>query len=171
MTALKYLAGYSEELQSRVQQMIDKETLGEFLQIKHPEKHHVRNDGALRDYVHDLKSRYMKKSSPLSKVIFDSKIHVINGALGTHTYAPRQQGAKVKSKNEIRIAAVFKDAPEGLLRMIVVHELAHLKEKEHNKAFYKLCEHMLPDYHQREFEMRLYLTHLDIVGKEQIPCP
>ncbi|WP_410733789.1 YgjP-like metallopeptidase domain-containing protein [Citrobacter portucalensis] len=25
--------------------------------------------------------------------------------------------------------------------MIVVHELAHLKEKEHDKAFYQLCCH------------------------------
>ena len=48
--------------------------------------------------------------------------------------------------------------------MIVVHELAHLKEKEHNKAFYQLCQYMLPDYHQLEFEMRLYLTHLEVDG-------
>jgi len=27
--------------------------------------------------------------------------------------------------------------------MIVVHELAHLKEKQHNKAFYRLCLNML----------------------------
>jgi predicted metal-dependent hydrolase len=36
----------------------------------------------------------------------------------------------------------------NLLRMIVVHELAHLKEKDHDKAFYQLCCHMEPDYHQ-----------------------
>ncbi len=59
---------------------------------------------------------------------------------------------------------VFKTAPLEFLRMIVAHELAHLKEKEHNKAFYKLCEHMEPDYHQLEFDLRLYLTHLDLHG-------
>jgi len=48
--------------------------------------------------------------------------------------------------------------------MIVVHELAHLKEKDHNKAFYKLCEHMLPNYHQLEFELRVYLTQLELKG-------
>ena len=42
--------------------------------------------------------------------------------------------------------------------MIVVHELAHLKEREHNKAFYALCMHMEPDYHQLEFHLRLWLT-------------
>ena len=46
--------------------------------------------------------------------------------------------------------------------MIVVHELAHLKEADHNKAFYQLCQHMLPDYHQREFDLRMYLTWRDL---------
>ena len=48
--------------------------------------------------------------------------------------------------------------------MIVVHELAHIKEKEHNKSFYKLCEYMQPAYHQFEFDMRVYLTELEING-------
>jgi len=39
-----------------------------------------------------------------------------------------------------------------------VHELAHLKERAHDKAFYALCQHMAPDYHQLEFDLRLYLT-------------
>ena len=62
---------------------------------------------------------------------------------------------------EIRVAGVFREAPEAFLRMIVVHELAHLKERQHDKAFYQLCEHMEPAYHQLEFDLRLYLTLLD----------
>ena len=49
--------------------------------------------------------------------------------------------------------------------MIVVHELAHLKEKEHNKPFYNLCMHMEPDYLQLEFDLRLYLTHKQLSGQ------
>ncbi len=49
--------------------------------------------------------------------------------------------------------------------MIVVHELAHLREKDHNKAFYKLCQHMLPEYHQYEFDLRIYLTWRDTLTK------
>ena len=60
---------------------------------------------------------------------------------------------------------MFKLVPEPFLEMIVVHELAHFKEKEHNKAFYKLCEYMQPNYHQVEFDLRLYLTHVDLYGK------
>ena len=71
------------------------------------------------------------------------------------------QGGKLKAKHEIRVATLFRNLPEEFLRMIVVHELAHLKEKEHNKAFYGLCQRMEPQYHQYEFDLRLYLTHLD----------
>ena len=43
--------------------------------------------------------------------------------------------------------------------------LAHLKEPQHDKAFYALCQHMEPDYHQLEFDLRLWLTALEVEGK------
>jgi hypothetical protein len=109
----------------------------------------------------------MKKSPPLSKTLYDGKINVIHNALGTHHFISRVQGSKLKAKNEIKIASIFKNVPEDFLEMIVVHELAHFKEKEHNKAFYKLCEYMQSNYHQVEFDLRLYLTQMDIKGKIQ----
>lgn len=114
--------------------MLDKKTLSKYLLSKYPQAHNIVNDTALRTFVMDLKNQYLKKSSPLSKVQFDDKIHVINNALGLHSFVSRVQGSKLKSKNEIRIATVFKSAPEEFLEMIVVHELAHLKEKEHNHS-------------------------------------
>jgi predicted metal-dependent hydrolase len=98
-------------------------------------------------------------------VLFDSKLHVIRNALGTHTSISRVQGAKLKSKREIRVAMVFREMPPEFLRMIVVHELAHLREREHDKAFYQLCRHMEPDYHQLEFDLRAYLSHLAATGR------
>ena len=112
--------------------MLDEKTLSTYLLSKYPQPHNIVNDKALRNFAMDLKNQYLKKSSPLSKVQFDDKIHVINNALGLHSFVSRVQGSKLKSKNEIRIAMVFKSAPEEFLKMIVVHELAHLKEKEHN---------------------------------------
>jgi hypothetical protein len=91
-------------------------------------------------------------------VLYDSKLDVVRNALGLHTAVSRVQGGRLKAKKEIRVAALFKAAAPEFLHMIVVHELAHLKEIEHNKTFYQLCQHMLPDYHQREFDLRVYLT-------------
>jgi len=51
-----------------------------------------------------------------------------------------------------------------------VHELAHLRESEHGKAFYQLCRHMEPAYHQLEFDLRAYLCHLDANGRPLWPA-
>jgi len=160
----KYLSAYSQQIQIQVQQMIEQKKLAQYLLNKYPTTHEVSNDKALRGYVMALKNQYLKKSAPLSQIKYDDKIHIINNALGLHTYVSRVQGNKLKSKNEIRIGSLFKKAPEGFLTMIVVHELAHLKEKEHNKAFYKLCQSMLPDYHQLELDLRIYLTQIELFG-------
>ncbi|WP_345975052.1 M48 family metallopeptidase [Sulfurimonas sp. HSL3-7] len=162
---LKYLSHYSETTREQVVALIKAEKLPRFLTQKYPVCHNYKTDKTLYDYTLDIKNSYLKKTQPISKVVYDGKIHVINNALGLHTFASRVQGSKLKSKNEIRIASMFKNVPEQFLRMIIVHELAHLKEKEHNKAFYKLCEHMEPSYHQLEFDTRLYLTCIDHFGK------
>jgi len=163
LSKLKYLASYSPSIQNQVKTMLEEKTLSKYLLSKYPQKHNITNDKALRTFVMNLKNQYLKKSSPLSKIQFDDKIHVINNALGLHSFVSRIQGNKLKSKNEIRIATVFKGGPEEFLEMIVVHELAHLKEKEHNKAFYQLCQHMLPNYHQIELDLRIYLTQIDYI--------
>jgi len=125
----------------------------------------MKNDKTLFSYVNGLKNEYLKKASPLSKAVYDGKINVIHNALGTHHFISRVQGSKLKAKNEIKISSLFKNVPQEFLEMIVVHELAHFKEKEHNKAFYKLCQYMQPNYHQVEFDLRLYLTYMEIDGK------
>jgi predicted metal-dependent hydrolase len=160
-----YLAGYSANLVEQVQQLIALGTLADRLLAKYPSAHAVRTDRALYDYVQEAKERYLRNTAALNRVVFDSTLHVERRALGMHTSTPRVQGIKFKTKREIRVASVFREMPLEFLRMIVVHELAHLKEHDHNKAFYQLCLHMEPDYHQLEFDLRAYLTWLAATDK------
>jgi hypothetical protein len=159
-----YLAGYPVALVEQVRRLIEQDRLADTLLLKYPLMHAVRTDKALYDYVLKLKGTYLRNAGQLSKVAFDSKLHVIQHALGMHTSISRVQGAKLKTKREIRVATVFMEMPPEFLRMIVVHELAHIKEREHNKAFYQLCRHMEPDYQQLEFDLRAYLTYLEATG-------
>jgi predicted metal-dependent hydrolase len=159
---LKYLAGYPPHVLARARALIAEDRLGALLADRYGEAHAVRNDGQLYAYVQALKERHLRKSVPLGKVVYDGKLQVVQHALGTHTAISRVQGGRLKASREIRIATVFRDAPAEFLKMIVVHELAHLKEGEHDKAFYQMCTHMAPDYHQLEFDLRLYLTHRDL---------
>ena len=157
----KYLTNYSPSLIAQVESLLENNKLKSYLLNRYPKPHNIANDNDLRDYVMSIKNQYMKKSQPLSKIMYDSKLHVVHNALGLHSYATRIQGGKLKTKNELRVSSVFKKTPEEFLNMIVVHELAHLKEKEHNKAFYRLCLNMQGNYHELELDMRLFLIQLE----------
>ena len=161
MQALKYLAGYPAHVVERAQQLIDNQQLAAMLRKKYPAGHDVKSDRALYFYVMDLKNQFLRQSSPLSKVVYDDKLDVSYQALGLNSSVSRLHGGKLRVKNEIRIGSVFKNAPLDFLKMIAVHELAHLRVKPHNKAFYQLCLHMEPNYHQLEFDARLFLSLVD----------
>jgi len=158
---LPYLAGYPPELLAQVEELLVRGSLLDTLARRHGPAHAVRTDGALYDYVMYLKGRYLRSAEPLSRVAYDNRMHVVRNALGMHTAVSRVQGGKLKAKREIRIAGLFRQVPEPLLRMIVVHELAHLREREHDRAFYALCRHMEPAYAQLEFDARLWLTAVE----------
>lgn len=158
----RYLTGYPGEWLAQVDSLIAEGRLQQHLDERYADRHEVRTDRALYEYVGDLKSRYLRKAPPLAKVAFDDRLQVVRHALGTHTAISRVQGGKLKASREIRIAGLFRRSPAAFLRMIVVHELAHLREREHGKPFYALCTHMEPDYHRLEFDVRLWLTALEL---------
>ncbi len=158
MTGLVFLGGYPEALLGQVRQQINEGRLGTYLAQKYPETHALRSDALLYEHAMALKARYLRRAPPLAKVAYDNRLQIDQRALGTLTSVSRVQGGKLTAKREVRVASLFKDAPAAMLDMIVVHELAHLKERDHNKPFYALCDHMLPGYHQVEFDTRLYLT-------------
>ncbi|KPA89409.1 putative metal-dependent hydrolase [Pseudomonas asplenii] len=168
MTVLKYLQAYPPSLQEQVRQMIAQDRLGAYLSQRYPGRHAVQSDKALYGYVLDLKQEHLRNAPAIDKVLFDNRLDLTHRALGLHTAISRVQGGKLKARKEIRIASLFREAAPEFLRMIVVHELAHLKESEHNKAFYQLCEYMQPGYHQLEFDLRVYLTWRDLQGKAAV---
>ena len=166
MTVLKYLQAYPANLQDQVRQMIASNRLGDYLAQRYSERHQVQSDKALYAYAQAIRQEYLRNAPNLDKVLFDNRLDLTHRALGLHTAVSRVQGGKLKAKKEIRIASLFKEAAPQFLRMIVVHELAHFKEAEHNKAFYQLCEYMQPGYHQLEFDLRVYLTWRELPGDQ-----
>ena len=158
MTLLKYLQHYPMHLQDQIRQLQAQNMLGDYIAERYPQSHTIQTDKALYEYCNEIKQAFLRNAPVLDKVHFDSKLSISHHALGLNTAVSRVQGGKLKAKKEIRISAFFKETPAEFLRMIVVHELAHLKERNHDKAFYQLCQYMEPDYHQFEFDCRVYLT-------------
>jgi predicted metal-dependent hydrolase len=154
---LKYLQHYPITLQDKIRALREQGLLGEYIAQRYPNTHQVQTDKALYDYSNEIKQRYLRNAPLRDKVHYDNRLGIEHHALGLNTEISRVQGGKLKAKKEIRISSFFKQSPVEFLRMIVVHELAHLKQRNHDKAFYQLCQHMEPDYHQLEFDCRVYL--------------
>ena len=52
-------------------------------------------------------------------------------------------------KNRISFSYRLVDYPREAVEYVVVHELAHIKHKNHGKNFYAFVERFLPDYKER----------------------
>jgi predicted metal-dependent hydrolase len=161
-TPLKYLQHYPLALQDKIRQLQAQNSLGDYITERYPLTHTIQTDKALYDYCNDLKQTFLRNAPLLDKVMYDNRLSIEHHALGLNTAISRVQGGKLKAKKEIRISSFFKETPAEFLRMIAVHELAHLKERQHDKAFYQLCQYMEPDYHQLEFDCRVYLTFKNV---------
>ena len=48
--------------------------------------------------------------------------------------------------------------PQDVIQYIIVHELAHIKHKHHQKSFWKLVETHIPNYKQHVTELKKYTT-------------
>ncbi len=166
MTQLPYLAGYSSAIQAQALELLESGELGPHLAKRYPKKHQVRTNPTLWKYVGELKAECMRTAPPLRSVVFDDRLRLVHRALGLQTTSVRVQGSQLRKRREIRIASLFKDRAPEFLRMIVVHELAHLKHADHDRDFYRLCAHMEPDYQQFELDLRLALTLADWQASE-----
>lgn len=154
---LKYLQHYPTTLQDKIRHLQSQNMLGDYITQRYPQQHTIQTDKALYQYSNEIKQAFLRNAPLLDKVHYDNRLGIDHHALGLNTAISRVQGGKLKAKKEIKISSFFKTSPVEFLRMIVVHELAHLKERNHDKGFYQLCQYMEPDYHQLEFDCRVYL--------------
>ena len=53
-------------------------------------------------------------------------------------------------KNSLCFSCFLMDCPDGAIDLVVVHELCHIREKNHGPRFYALLEQYLPDYKERK---------------------
>ncbi|WP_440053474.1 M48 metallopeptidase family protein [Pseudoalteromonas sp. T1lg65] len=159
-----YFSQYSAQVQQQVEQLIKAKKLAEYFFKKYPKPHLIRNEKQLYQYVETLRQRYLKNAAKVTLAKYEKRKNLVLNALGTHTFKTTKHGKKLKTSHQIHISDELKTAPEAMLHVLVVHELAHFKEKDHNKAFYQLCTHMEPHYHQLELELRLFMVMCELEG-------
>jgi len=71
--------------------------------------------------------------------------------------AMRSQWGSCSPKKNLNFNVKIMFLPDTLVDYVVVHELCHLKELNHGKRFWNLVERILPDYLEREKELKRYV--------------
>ena len=70
----------------------------------------------------------------------------------------KRQWGSCSAKNALNFNTMIMKLPLDVIQYIIVHELAHIKHKHHQKAFWQLIERYLPDYKKRVQELKNYTT-------------
>lgn len=65
------------------------------------------------------------------------------------TTARRRYGS-CSGKNRLCFSCFLMACPEEAIELVVVHELCHIREKNHGPRFYALLEQYLPDWRERK---------------------
>lgn len=96
------------------------------------------------------KPYYVKQA----KAILPAKIHWFAQRMGviptgfTVTSAKTRFGS-CSGKNRLSFSWRLMAYPEAAIDYVVIHELAHIRYKDHSRAFYGFIESVLPDYRDR----------------------
>ncbi|NOR56165.1 MAG: DUF45 domain-containing protein [Sulfurovum sp.] len=70
----------------------------------------------------------------------------------------KRQWGSCSGKNHLSFNTMLMKLPLDVIQYIIVHELAHIKHKHHQKTFWKLVECYLPDYKQTVQTLKAFST-------------
>ena len=73
---------------------------------------------------------------------------------GLKITSARKRYGSCSGKNSLCFSCFLMNCPESAIDLVVVHELCHIKVKNHGPAFYALLERYLPDYRERKKLLR-----------------
>ena len=62
----------------------------------------------------------------------------------------RKRYGSCSAKNSLCFSCFLMNCPEEAVELVVVHELCHIREKNHGPGFYALLEQYLPDWRERK---------------------
>ena len=68
---------------------------------------------------------------------------------GVKITSARSRWGSCSGKNSLCFSFRLMLLPDDLMDYVIVHELAHIKEKNHSARFYAVVAEYLPDYKQR----------------------
>jgi len=73
---------------------------------------------------------------------------------GLRITTARSRFGSCSARNSLCFSCFLMNYPDEAVDLVVVHELAHIRQKNHGPLFYALIEEILPDYRERKKLLR-----------------
>jgi len=70
----------------------------------------------------------------------------------------KRQWGSCSTKNRLSFHAHLIKLPVDVIQYIIIHELAHIRHKHHQKAFWQEVEQFCPNYRELEKQLKEYVT-------------
>ena len=70
----------------------------------------------------------------------------------------KRQWGSCSGKNVLSFNTMIMKLPQDVIQYIIVHELAHIRHKHHQKSFWEEVEAYLPEYKTQVQELKNYMT-------------
>lgn len=132
--------------EKKIVEIIEKHSAWVEKHLKRSEEKHSRESSLSEENIAEL--RKLAKKILKVKVAYYAEIMGLKYGRITITGAKTRFGS-CSSKGNISFSYRLMLYPEAAIDYVVVHELSHLLEMNHSKAFYKIVESVLPDYKER----------------------
>lgn len=139
----------------RAPRLIPKWRIDAFVQerqdwIQRAKQRQAQRREKLPDVREEDKPLYVKQA----KAILPSKIDQYARRMGVRptgltVTSARTRFGSCSGKNRLSFSWRLMAYPEAAIDYVVVHELAHIRYKDHSQAFYRFIESVLPDYRDR----------------------
>lgn len=118
--------------------------------IERAKKRQAKRQEKLPDIREEDKPLYVKRA----KAILPPKIDYYARRMGVKptgltVTSARTRFGSCSGKDRLSFSWRLMAYPEAAIDYVVVHELAHIRYKDHSRAFYGFIESVLPDYRDR----------------------
>lgn len=133
-----------------------------------PTRASLKSD-VMRDFIRDALRKLGDKTAPKDAPIVTSpqqlKRMVIDWAARMDVKPTRisvremfRKWGSCSSKGSISLNTALCQVPHPLAEYVIVHELVHLVEFNHSKAFWALMDRHLPDWREREQALQAWMA-------------
>jgi hypothetical protein len=118
----------------------------------------AQREAFARDHAGDIPSR-IQEYRTIAKTQLPELVASYATRMGVTPAAVKVNGAKTRwgscsSKGNLNFSWRLMMADDGVVDYLVVHELAHLKEMNHSSRFWAIVQNVLPDYKERQKQLR-----------------